>query len=75
MTVTTTQLHLYKTGDAVTLKPGNRGAPYARCVFRIVKVMPANGAGFQYRIRDEKDWREHVAQESQLSPAKAGAWQ
>ncbi len=75
MTVSTTQLHLYKPGDAVTIKPGFRGAPHARSVFKIVKAMPANGAGFQYRIRDEKDWREHVAQESQLSPARVEAWQ
>lgn len=75
MTLTAAQTHLYKTGDSVTFRSGVRGAPDSRNVFTIVKTMPANVSGFQYRIRDERDWREHVAQECQLSPSKAGVWQ
>lgn len=64
--------HRYKIGDTVTMKVQHRGAKSGRGVFKIVKTMPASDDGFQYRIRDEQDWREHVAQESQLTPAPQG---
>ena len=39
-----------------------------REVFRITRLLPESGAGFQYRIKGEREGFERVATESSLEP-------
>lgn len=60
--------HRFKVGAVVNLKSDihrREAAPHG--VFKIVRLLPAEGQDFQYRIKDSRTGREHAVMESQLS--------
>ncbi len=58
--------HRYRIGQSVTL---SRGFGYARGAqaYKIVALMPSNGAHYQYRISNSEERFERVAAENELT--------
>jgi hypothetical protein len=56
----------FKPGTVVNLKADiyHRGTPSG--VYKIVRLLPAEGQDYQYRIKDSRDGSEYVVRESQL---------
>jgi len=57
----------FKIGDTVNLKADiyHRGTPTG--VYKVTRLLPAEGQDYQYRVKDNRDGREHVVRESQLT--------
>ena len=62
-----TRKHRFKIGDTVRLNASNRdqGAPSG--MYKVTRLLPAEGQDFQYRVRDSREGREHVVRESALT--------
>lgn len=62
-----TRNHRFKLGDTVRLSAPNReqGAPSG--IYKVTRLLPAEGQEFQYRVRDSREGREHVVRESLLT--------
>ncbi|MCE9522239.1 MAG: hypothetical protein K8S25_07385 [Alphaproteobacteria bacterium] len=63
----TSRTHRFKMGETVNLKADkfHRGTPDG--VYKVTRLMPAEGQDFQYRVKDNRDGRELVVRESELS--------
>ncbi len=64
----TERSHRFKVGNIVDLKADTHrreGAPHG--VYKVVRLLPAEGQDFQYRIKDSRDGREYAVLESQLA--------
>jgi hypothetical protein len=60
--------HRFKVGAVVSLKTDmhrREAAPHG--VFKVVRLLPAEGQDYQYRIKDSRTGREHAVMESQLT--------
>ena len=57
----------FKIGDIVNLKADiyHRGTPTG--VYKVTRLLPAEGQDYHYRIKDNRDGLEHAVFESQLS--------
>jgi hypothetical protein len=58
--------HKFRIGQTVSLASGFGYSQSARAVFKIVALLPSNGAHFQYRIRNSGELFERVAAENEL---------
>lgn len=56
--------HRFKTGQSVSVLRGNWVVPPGR--YEIVRPLPAEGQGNQYRVRSASDGHERVVHESEL---------
>ena len=67
MTDVTARSHRFKIGETVNMKADihHRGTPAG--VYKVTRQMPAEGQDYQYRIKDNRDGREIVVRESELS--------
>jgi len=63
----TTRTHRFKVGETVNMKADiyHRGTPAG--VYKVTRQMPAEGQDYQYRVKDNRDGRELVVRESQLT--------
>ena len=59
----------FKSGDRVSFVPGKYDNNATRGVYTVVRAMPRNGQGFQYRVRSPSDSHERVIDEASLSAA------
>jgi hypothetical protein len=59
--------HKFAVGSFVKLTQSIRGVPIAGSVYEVTRHMPAEGDGFQYRLRSLDGRIERVTLESQLT--------
>lgn len=66
MSDVSTRKHRFKIGDNVRLNAGRvqQGTPSG--MYKVTRLLPAEGQDYQYRVRDS-DGREHVVRESLLT--------
>lgn len=59
--------HKFSIGQTVSYSPGIFDPPDGRGIYQVVRLLPAEGSGNQYRLQNETGGRERVACEGQLS--------
>jgi hypothetical protein len=59
--------HKFKVGQSVRFTPGKMMPPAGAQAYTIVRVLPAEGAEYHYRIKSEYQPYERIARESELS--------
>jgi hypothetical protein len=60
--------HKFKVGSRVSLSSANRLARGGE--FKVVRLLPAEGNDYQYRIKSQTEVAERVVKEYQLRPWK-----
>ena len=60
------QEHKYQIGETVYFTSRRLGHMAANSTYRIVRLLPSDGADYQYRIKNQNEAFERVARESQL---------
>ena len=63
---TALQEHKYQIGQTVYFNSRPIGHMVANSTYEVVRLLPSDGADFQYRIKNPKEAFERVARESQL---------
>jgi hypothetical protein len=58
--------HKYRIGQSVYFASRPIGHMIANSTYEVVKLLPSDGADYQYRIKNPKEAFERVARESQL---------
>jgi hypothetical protein len=58
--------HKFKIGQSVNYTSGPFGAGIATGIYKITRLLPAEGNDFQYKIKSAAEPHERVAKESQL---------
>jgi hypothetical protein len=59
--------HRFKVGQFVDFAPSRLGAPASGRQYEIIRLLPADGGEFQYRVKSKSEPFERVAKESELS--------
>jgi hypothetical protein len=59
--------HKFKVGQSVRFTPGKMTPPAGAQAYMIVRVLPAEGGEYHYRIKSVYERYERVARESELS--------
>jgi hypothetical protein len=59
--------HKFKVGQSVRLTPGKMTPRPAAQAYKIVRVLPAEGGEYHYRIKSVYEPYERIARESELS--------
>ena len=59
--------HRFKVGQALHYSPSIFELAARQGIYRVVRLLPADGGDNQYRLKSESDGHERVGQESQLS--------
>ncbi len=67
------QHHKFTVGQEVSLVPSAFDFNVPRGTYRIVRQLPMEAGGFQYRVKNLSDGHERVLRESQLASG-ASAW-
>jgi hypothetical protein len=60
------QEHKYHLGETVYFASRRLGHMAANSTYRIVRLLPSDGADYQYRIKNQNEAFERVVRESQL---------
>ena len=60
-------VHKFSVGQTVSYTPGIFDQPEGEGVYQVVRLLPAEGGGNQYRLQSDTGGRERVASEAQLS--------
>ncbi len=58
--------HKFRIGQSVLFTSRPIGHMIANSTYEVVKLLPSDGADYQYRIKNPKEAFERVARESQL---------
>ena len=58
--------HKYQIGQTVYFTSRLTGHMAANSTYQVVRLLPSDGADYQYRIKNPKEAFERVARESQL---------
>jgi hypothetical protein len=58
--------HKYQIGQTVEFLPGGSYLATARGHYVVVRQLPAESAGYQYRVKSVADGHERIVRESQL---------
>lgn len=58
--------HKFKVGEMVEFHPGGSYLAKTRGQYEVIRLMPAEGDGFQYRVKNTTDGHERVVHEGQL---------
>ncbi len=58
--------HKYQIGQTVYFTSRLTGHMSANSTYQVVRLLPSDGADYQYRIKNPKEAFERVARESQL---------
>jgi hypothetical protein len=61
--------HKFAVGQAVYYSPGIFESAAQKGIYRVVRLLPAEGRDNQYRLKSESEGTERVVCESQLSAA------
>lgn len=61
--------HKFSIGQTVSYSPGIFDPPDGKGTYQVVRLLPAEGSGNQYRLQSQDGGRERVACEGQLSLA------
>lgn len=59
--------HKFKVGQSVRFTPGKMTPPAGGQAYTIVRVLPAEGGEYHYRIKSVYEPYERIARESELS--------
>ena len=59
--------HKFAIGQTVSYTPGVFDPPDGKGIYQVVRLLPADGNGNQYRLQSETGLRERVASEVQLA--------
>ena len=59
--------HRFKVGQLVDFAPSRPGVPAPGRQYEIIRLLPADGGEFQYRVKSKSEPFERVAKESELS--------
>jgi hypothetical protein len=59
--------HKFRIGQSVFFTSRPLGHMIAGSTYEVVKLLPSDGADYQYRIKNSKEAFERVARESQLA--------
>jgi hypothetical protein len=60
--------HKFSVGQSVRFSPDRNQREIAvRGSFTVVRLLPEDGSGFQYRVKSQLDGHERVAREDQLA--------
>jgi hypothetical protein len=59
--------HKFKVGQSVRFTPGKMTPPAGAQAYMIVRVQPAEGGEYRYRIKSVDEPYEQIARESELS--------
>lgn len=59
--------HKFKIGQTVEFNPSRLGVPASSRDYKIVRLLPAEGADLQYRIKSPAEAFERVANERDLA--------
>jgi hypothetical protein len=62
--------HKFRIGQAVYFTSRPIGHMIANSTYEVVKLLPSDGADYQYRIKNPKEAFERVARESQLENSR-----
>jgi hypothetical protein len=60
------QKHKYDIGETVEFTAGGSYPPTARGAYTVVRQLPSEGEGYQYRIKSLSDGHERMVREGQL---------
>ena len=66
METTTMKAHKYAVGSLVEFNPGPHQGEAKPGPYTVVRHLPSEGTGNQYRIKSARDGHERMASESQL---------
>ena len=61
------QAHKFQVGDTCHFRPSAFDRVPRQSAYEVVRLLPAEGAGHQYRIKSKTDGHERVVSEAQLS--------
>ena len=68
------QKHRFEIGETVEFTAGGSYPPAARGLYKVLRQLPAEGDGYQYRVKNLSDGHERMVREGQLDhPATAGS--
>jgi hypothetical protein len=59
--------HKFKVGQSVRFTPGKMTRPAGAQAYKIVRILPAEGGEYHYRIKSVYESFERMAAESELS--------
>ena len=59
--------HKYKVGQLVDFAPSRPGGATPGRQYEVIRLLPADGGEFQYRVKSKSEPFERVARESELS--------
>lgn len=65
--------HKFNVGQEVSFLPSSMDFNVPRGTYRIVRQLPLESVGFQYRVKNVSDGHERIIRESQLAPG-ANPW-
>ncbi|HUD53030.1 hypothetical protein [Parvibaculum sp.] len=60
------QSHKFQIGQTVEFQPGGSYLATARGHYVVVRQLPTEGAGYQYRVKSVTDGHERIVRENQL---------
>lgn len=60
------QKHRFEVGETVEFTAGGSYPPAARGLYTVLRQLPAEGDGYQYRVKNLSDGHERMVREGQL---------
>lgn len=60
------QKHRFEVGETVEFTAGGSYPPAARGLYTVLRQLPAEGDGYQYRVKNLADGHERMVREGQL---------
>lgn len=60
------QGHKYKVGETVVFNPGGSYLAKTRGDYVVVRLLPTEGLGYQYRVKSVSDGHERIVREGQI---------
>lgn len=60
------QSHKFKVGETVEFHPGASYLSKTRGDYIVVRLLPSEGNGFQYRVKNVADGHERIVREGQI---------
>tara|TARA_R110000824_G_scaffold366730_2_gene555610 strand:+ start:138943 stop:139164 length:222 start_codon:yes stop_codon:yes gene_type:complete len=58
--------HKYKVGEMVEFHPGGSYLAKTRGQYEVLRLLPAEGDGYQYRVKNLTDGHERIVHEGQI---------
>ena len=66
--------HKFQIGESVYFTSRPIGHMAANSTYQVVRLLPSDGADYQYRIKNANEAFERVVRESQLEDRSEAAW-